>query len=64
MNTKPRNEMLNTVSERAARQLSDEFISRCVERYKQDQAQNRQRDNEVSGTEKCENQEMKGKLKG
>ena len=51
MDTKPKNEMLNMVSERAARRLSDEFVSQCVERHKQEQAQKRQRDVEASNAE-------------
>ena len=51
MKTIPRNELLNEVCERAEKRLNDEFINQCVERYKQEQAQKRQRDIEVSNAE-------------
>jgi len=51
MKTIPRNEDLNAASERAHKRLNDEFINQCVERYKQEQAQRRQRDIEASNAE-------------
>jgi len=51
MKTIPRNEMLNQVVERAEKRLNDEFIRQQVERYKQEQAQKKQRESEASSAE-------------
>ena len=51
MKTKPINEELNAAVEWAEKRLNDEFINRCVERYKQEQAQQKQRDIETPGTD-------------
>ena len=48
MKTKPINEELNASVERLNKHLNDEFINQCVERHKQEQARQRQRDIEAS----------------
>ena len=51
MKTMQINEELNASVERLEKRLNDEYISRQVELYKQEQAQKRQRDSEVSTAE-------------
>jgi len=51
MSTIPINKELNEAAERAMKRLNDEFINQCVERYKQEQTQKRQRNIEASNTE-------------
>ena len=41
MKTIPRNEELNASAERMAKRLNDEFVNKCVERHRQEQAQRR-----------------------
>jgi len=48
MKTIPRNEELNASVERTAKRLDGEFINRCVERHKQEQAQQSRQDIEAS----------------
>lgn len=48
MKTQTINEELNAASERMNKRLNDEFIRQCVERYKQEQAQQKRRDVEAS----------------
>ena len=52
MKTIPRNEELNASVERLTKRLNDEFIHQQVERYKQEQAQKKQRETEASSAEK------------
>ena len=48
MKTKPINEELNAASERAVKHVTDEFVNRCVERYRQERTQQQKQDIEAS----------------
>ena len=50
MKTTPRNEELNASLERAVKSLNDGFVRQCVERHKQEQARQKQRNIETSHT--------------